>query len=561
MVNIALTENALKIISRFTNGLSAESVGQLVNDSYEYACKNDLYVRDAAEEYDVFSLLRPSTRGESMFVMLHLMEEQPKAFRILFRAEYTRPNPDIWTDDFFRQFPDLKNNIEKYFDVKNVGWTFSETDGSTPGSLSENSVRIAVEGAHGNYRERLYHPKAYGFGDTYWIDYMTQHLIHCYQEERSAGRVGCIKEGMYFCKSDVFNENGEDVYMLVDEEGAIDLLMAEGIVTQYPEMRKQLLDAMTLYREDDNRRRSHLLDWAFIHFDEFLDLYPSLLPERWQYDEKGDEKSLSITIMRYIANTFLRLLWEEKVYFFSGHRSVATNLEDAKFAAFNTGLVNKQFQEIHAVFRKNEIADKQPWSLDEFTAYGKGLTKLFPFSPARASYFAELTDTFYDFSVANARDPEIDIDHVLIDNLERLPDAVKRVYLGEDYEKYISATPWDKRAVRDERPPNSKNALMTMFRSAIKKALVMAETNYRICMPIYYLAEGEMQIILPVALENEYFIMAHPEKESPKFTPDIALAMKLTDSGYCAKTVLTMKMAYMDSRLVMRHEESWIMAT
>src|SRR5690606_18805432 len=92
------------------------------------------------------------------------------------------------------------------------------------------------------------------------------------------------------------------------------------------------------------------------------------------------------------------------------------------FAAFNTGLVDKRYEPIFALFIKSGDYT-QEWKLFDFCiagegAAGKNLIRHFQTKPERAHYFDNIANMLYD---TRAEKPEMDIKHIILDNVDRLP--------------------------------------------------------------------------------------------------------------------------------------------
>ena len=70
-------------------------------------------------------------------------------------------------------------------------------------------------------------------------------------------------------------------------------------------------------------------------------------------------------------------------------------------------------------------------------------------------------------------------------------------------------------------------------------------SNYKVAVPQYY--DSKIQLLLPLCLTSG----------SPN--PDLALVVhKLNDSTYTARTCLTLEMAYMNARLIVKPQSDWL---
>lgn len=161
-------------------------------------------------------------------------------------------------------------------------------------------------------------------------------------------------------------------------------------------------------------RAGHALtDWAYLgNIDSMIEsLANYALDEKWGFDQDEDSKDYSI-LRSYLMYTFYRLQSENKV------------LEDIDkgIAAFNTGLVDPTYEAIYACFSPSSSGC--PWRFEAFCKagskqWGKKLVASFDPLPQRASYFEKKEDLLFDGN----RTLQRDVDHILLDNIDRLPEA------------------------------------------------------------------------------------------------------------------------------------------
>lgn len=146
-------------------------------------------------------------------------------------------------------------------------------------------------------------------------------------------------------------------------------------------------------------------------WDEFLEsLADFALEEKWDFEDEESAHRKNAILKSYICTTFYRLSREGKVAI----------SEDGELAAFNTGLVNKRYDDIYACF---EPSDKGiEWQFSGFTTagargLGKQLVSKFNPLPLTATYFTRKEDMLFDLD----KDLIVDYDHIIVDNIERLP--------------------------------------------------------------------------------------------------------------------------------------------
>ena len=101
--------------------------------------------------------------------------------------------------------------------------------------------------------------------------------------------------------------------------------------------------------------------------------------------------------------------------------------KDGKWACFNTGLVNRTYVPIYALFQKNRNEGKQPWYFCAFIADGEKWGRSpdrcsvadFPRRPKRAQYLDNPSDLLY--LVSEEKDElSLNFDHIF-DRADRLP--------------------------------------------------------------------------------------------------------------------------------------------
>ena len=253
----------------------------------------------------------------------------------------------------------------------------------------------------------------------------------------------------------------------------------------------------------------------------------------------------------YICTTFYRLKVEGKV-------RVAP---DGGFAAFNTGLVNRRYDDIYACFEPNTASSTWDWRFVGFAAsgargLGKQLVSLFNPLPEAASYFARKEDLLFDLD----KDLITDYDHVLVDNISRLPVAFLEDELRGDGEcadllAEISSpsTPPADRAAAYERLGGIVEDDDRLFRrlrgrlmDAVETARKRVRWNFKTAIPSYYPRANSMSLLLPMCLLDDS-------------APDCALVVQLMPSGnYQGQTILTLRQAYMNARLICRPDSDWL---
>lgn len=295
-------------------------------------------------------------------------------------------------------------------------------------------------------------------------------------------------------------------------------------------------------------------DFAYLgYWEEFLsDLAALALPEFWDFDSDGaPSASRRYPILKsYIANIYYRLMKEKKICVSA----------DGNFAAFNSGLVDKRYDDIYICFEPNTASSRTPWRFTGFCTQGVGrlgkqLVNLFNPLPQAATFFDRKEDLLYDPDA----EPVINYDHVLIDNIDRLPvEFIKEGMRTDDIalsllDKARGIEDYHERSKIYDEVRDRLQHDITAFRylrgrinDAVDLARKRVRWNYKTAIPMYYPRANAMSLLLPLCLMDDS-------------VADAALVMELMDSGnYQGQTVLTMRMAYQDARLVCRPDSDWL---
>ena len=297
-----------------------------------------------------------------------------------------------------------------------------------------------------------------------------------------------------------------------------------------------------------------LFDWAFIYIpDRLKDLAELALDERWDYGEASGNFPI---LRNYLTYTFKRLCFEDKILIEIDPES------NEEYSAFNTGLVDKTYEYIYALFRKNSPDKKQYWRLDDFVVAGKDkgklLVKLFNPLPEKANYFEnKIENMLYDTSTGEL---SCDYDHILTEHTERLPRVfledncpanflcIDNVKIDDIYDspKEIKDEYFDKLGKKIKENSRILNRLKNRLDDAVELAKKRVEWNYKTAIPMYYPKHNKGSLLLPLALMDDDCV-------------DLALVVERQFSGaYLGHTVLPLDLAYNNSRLVTRPDSDWL---
>lgn len=292
-----------------------------------------------------------------------------------------------------------------------------------------------------------------------------------------------------------------------------------------------------------------LENFAFLgSWSAFLsELADKALFENWDFAD-SPQKDHHILI-QYIKYTFYRLVREDKICI-SG---------DKQFACFNTGLVDRHYDDIYACFMPNDPGSETEWKFSGFCTaasrtLGKQIVNYFSPLPQPPEYFKHGEQLFFDLS----RQLLTDFDHIIIDNISRLP--VQFLYdqftdcpeARRITEELRTADYRRKHDLYDQlRTTVSENdRLFIRIQNRIKDSIELARKrvsrNYKTAIPSYYPKRNTMSLMLPLCLVNEE-------------VPDVALVVEQTASGnYQGQTILTLSQAYVDARLLCQLNSEWL---
>ncbi|MFT0713684.1 DUF3825 domain-containing protein [Flagellimonas lutimaris] len=253
-----------------------------------------------------------------------------------------------------------------------------------------------------------------------------------------------------------------------------------------------------------------LFQFAFFpQFDDKIQYLAKNLcdPEEWDFTS-SPTKTNSI-LKNYLFHTYDKLKAESKIVF----------TKDNEYAAFNTGLVTKNYEDIIAFFQEY----KNPSSTNKSPFFFKAFLKrsdsqiLRHFSnnmPIAANYFEKPEDLIFNPKCELIAD----IDHIIEDNLTRFPAHLQT-------------------STHDE--------LKRQLFGSIDEVKKKVKTNYKIAIPQYY--NGRIQLLLPLCLTAG----------SPN--PDLALVThKINADTYTSRTCLTLNMAYNNARLIVKPQSDWL---
>jgi len=256
------------------------------------------------------------------------------------------------------------------------------------------------------------------------------------------------------------------------------------------------------------QKKPELFSFAFFsNYQSSVNFLASMTPtELWDFS--GSHTNNNAILKNYLEYTFQKVNEERNIAF----------TPDNKFACFNTGLVTTKLEEIYALFEKNHstMIGSSPYFFKAFLKESDGqlLSTFSGILPKRANYFQTPEDLIFNPNCSIIPD----LDHIITDNINRFP-------------SHLSAA--------------SEDEIRRQLIGAIDEVKKQVKTNYKVAVPQYY--RNKIQLLLPLCLTAG----------SPN--PDLALVIyKVNSTTYCARTCLTLQMAYTNARLIVRPQSEWL---
>jgi len=262
--------------------------------------------------------------------------------------------------------------------------------------------------------------------------------------------------------------------------------------------------------------------------------------EPWCYHGSKDPY---LILKIYLQYTYYRLAKQGKVLFDEG----------SGFAAFNTGLVSENYDDIFCVLMKNQDPKYpetylfQGFTIAASQGLGKVIVEHFSPLPTKASYFTGPEDLFFD----PTRDLHTDYQHILLDNIDRFPIAfLKKVSspfaeekalvdkISKEKASFVQERLFDH--LQDDLRSNSAffDFLRASFDQAVERAYKITNYDYRFALPSYFPTRDVMSIMLPLTFDSTK-------------GPEAALLCERMPSGsYQGQTILTLKQCYVNARLL-----------
>jgi len=291
-------------------------------------------------------------------------------------------------------------------------------------------------------------------------------------------------------------------------------------------------------KKSDKYGKDHQYGFAYFwkDFEEHMkDLAEIAMHEEWRWtDQNGVTREYDL-LRNYLSYSFMFIEQEQPK-----KRIVS---KDENWTVYDTRLISKfatSVNPIYALFRKNNMPDKQPWVFKEWCidwghvlkaslhAFGP-LSAPPPYDPNVSSATDELPATWTHF------DPRLpisfNVNHILRDNLERL----QKVAANKSDDDIAAKL---EMAIEHARKPilNSRRVLPQLYFSRSEERF-----HPQLLMPLHLMAEPAADLALTLQMR------ADPDNPGTWY--------------YEASTVLTIDMAYTNARLFDSVESPWLRDT
>lgn len=270
------------------------------------------------------------------------------------------------------------------------------------------------------------------------------------------------------------------------------------------------------------------------------------MKENWKWSDSTQNIIYTQPILKsYLEYTYYRLL-DEDAEAEQKNKPIKIITEKGK-RYFNSGLLDRNFRQIIIVGDALDLQHDIPglgkckWkmmaNIRAFSHNEHEIARMFFENelPGIASYFEDYRQVVFDASLdIHTNDNHIFEDGVARGRLPKYQDEYNRVKENESEKDLLLA-----RIARD-------------FDSARDRAKLMAERNYKLAVPQFWKETGEIQFLLPIYLGER--------EEAEK--PQCALVLSLDTSGrrsyYRGETILTLDMAYNNTRLIAKPDVFWL---
>ena len=281
----------------------------------------------------------------------------------------------------------------------------------------------------------------------------------------------------------------------------------------------------------------HIADIYFDDFfamNQFLDkLSDKAVAEDWCFH--GHQSSVSQPILKnFLEHSFYQATAENKTF----------RNEDEQIICFNTGLIDRMFNDIYIVCNIEDIDSPNNLFYERYTnprimtASDRLFSRYITTPPSPAKFYDDMSELLFDCEAASApHGINLNDFHIFIDNLDRinssLPKGSKQYNLNEIIDCHGK------------------------FESALACSLVLARRNYKLVAPQFWPETGKIQFLMPIYLSK--ICETNEDGEKTVVLPNVALCLEKDNNGrYLGTSILTLDMAYQNARLIAKPDSFWL---
>lgn len=302
------------------------------------------------------------------------------------------------------------------------------------------------------------------------------------------------------------------------------------------------------FLSSDRERPKETLD-RMVQFDDFeksiQELASLARKEKWCYKGSRDPY---LVLKIYLQYTFHRIVKQDKL----------AESPNMLFAAFNTGLINSDYEPIYGILVLKPQKEKE-YHFEGFTTraqqgLGKILIEHFNPLPKPATYLNK-EDFFFD----PQQELHTDVKHIIYDNLDRFPlhtlslaflpcPEAKQVLLNLSKSNNPNAREKNWNVLKKLASSNLMvyEYLRFALESAIEKAKRIVSYDYRFALPSFFPTRNAISLMLPLEFDPNYGIEA------------VLLVEKTQSGNYQGQTILTLKQCYVNARLISPLENTFL---
>ena len=243
------------------------------------------------------------------------------------------------------------------------------------------------------------------------------------------------------------------------------------------------------------------------------------IPEPWSFGPASGQEEYPI-LRSYLENTFVKL--QKEVAAGKEHKIIYSS--DGTHILFNTNLPDTFGNDILILADvKRKANGEEYYENPRMSTDGIRGRRQLGFAddavPEPASFFEDVNEVIFQSSW-KIDDSFDHLDHIIQDNRSRFPKA----YQGKAAEDVAQD-----------------------LEKAIRMAVRMAKRNFKYIAPMYRPQQDRIQLLMPIYLSARY-----------NKTPDFAMVLTPEGGIYVPETILPIKGAYQNARLIAMPDEAWL---